>query len=231
MYSCIKLNLYCEGWCHIAQQVKSIISNIGLPFKELHNCTLLFSAIKTPDNIVVAVVSSRQLLVQLEKFAKTCYNYQNRIFIVYKDINLHDNFFSNTCNPKSLDVLSKFLSTTSATNKPLQPSSLLLKLVEFELKKLQIPDKYIGFNYLTQLAVNYLCNNYPTNTYIELFEYVAGINLASIDTIERDVRHMILTIWKNNPNFRNVLQYKTIIQKPNSKNILSAILTHLKETI
>lgn len=233
MYTCIKLNLYCEGWCPVAQEVKSTIIKTGLPFRELHNTTLLFSSLKNPDNIVVAIISSRQLLLQIEEFVKTCHNYQNRIFIVYKNISLHDNFFIHTCAYPNLNNLSQYLTQGNIINlnPPTQPSTLLTKLVKYELQKLQIPTKYVGFNYLTQLAVNYLCNNYPPNTYIELFEYVASINLASIDTIERDVRHMILTTWKNNTQFRNILERSEHIEKPNSKNILNHILAYLKQTI
>ena len=233
MYTCITLNLYCEDWCNISQDVKSVINKAGLPFKELHNSTLLFSSLKTPNNIIILVISSHQLLLQVEEFAKNCHNYQDRIFIVYENELLHDNFFTNTCTYPNLDKLYHYLSHPTITNlnQPIQPSSLLIKLVKYELQKLQIPTKYVGFNYLTQLAVNYLCNNYPQNTYIELFECVASQNFASLDTIERDVRHMILTTWKNNPNFRNILQHKTSIEKPNSKNILNLILAHLKSTI
>ena len=233
MYSCIKLNLYCEGWCHVSQSIKEVIIDNNLAFKELHNTTLLFSAIKNPSNIVIVVISSPQLLAQLETFAQDCHNYQNRVFIVFKDVSLSDNFFTNTCHYTELNILHNFLNSPAVTslNKPRQPSQLLMKLVQSELQALQIPTKYIGFSYLTQLAVNYLCNTYSPNTYIELFEYVASINLASIDTIERDVRHMILTIWKNNSHFRDTLQQHAPISKSNSKNILGAILIYLKSRI
>ena len=233
MYTCIKLNLYSEGSQPLSHNIKQVLIDSGIPFKELRNSTLLFSAIKNPENIIIAKVSSATLLSQIESFAKNCYNYQNRIFIVFEDKLLSDNFFTNSCDISNLSHLAKFLNTYRAPipNKPSQPANLLIKLVRFELKKLQIPTKYIGFNYLTQLAVNYLCNNYSSNTYIELFEYVAGLNLASIDTIERDVRHMILTTWKNNAHFRNALQCKNVLEKPNSKNILTAILSYLKDTI
>ena len=233
MYSCIKLNLFCEGWCSIAQDVKRVIVNQGVPFKELHNSSLLFSAIKNPNNIIIIVVSTQQLLAQLETFAKSCHNYQNRIFVVFKNKSINDNFFSNYYTYDNTINLSQFLSSPAFTvqTKSTQPSQLLTKLVQYELQKLQIPTKYIGFNYLTQLSVNYLCNNYSSNTYIELFECVASINIASIDTIERDVRHMILTTWKNNPNFRNILQRHSNIEKPNSKNILLSLLSYLKSKI
>lgn len=233
MYSCIKLNLYCEAGCSSAQDIKNIIIGQGISFKELRNSTLLFSAIKNPENIVVVLISSNNLLTQLETFAKNCYNYQKRIFIVFQNTQLLDNFFINSCCYNKTNKLIDFLTSTDITNSqtPTQPSQLLIKLVRFELEKLQIPTKYIGFNYLNQLAVNYLCNNYTSNTYIELFEYVAGINLASIDTIERDVRHMLLITWKNNSYFRNTLQCNNVLEKPNSKNILSAILSYLKNTI
>lgn len=233
MYSYIKLNLYCECWHDMAENIKASLIEIGQTFKELHNSTLLFSTIKNPDNLIIVAVSSTQFLKELESFAKECHNYQNRVFVVFKHPSLDDKFFTNTCNVNNLDYIQEFLkpSKTFNLNNPVQPSKLLTKLVQLELQKLQIPTKYIGFDYLTQLAVNYLCNTYSSNSYIELFEYVASINLASIDTIERDVRHMILTTWKNNPNFRNMLQYNNIIEKPNSKNILMVLLKYLKNTI
>ena len=233
MYSYIKLNLYCDDWHNDAQIVKKQLLKNGQAFKELHNSTLLFSTIKNPGNLIIIVVSSTEFLKQLEPFAKECHNYQNRIFIVFKYPSLDDKFFTNSCDINNLDYMQDFLKSHKNfnLNNPAQPSKLLTKLVQLELQKLQIPTKYIGFDYLTQLAVNYLCNTYSSNSYIELFEYVASINLASIDTIERDVRHMILTTWKNNPNFRNILQHSNIVEKPNSKNILIALLKYLKNTI
>ena len=233
MYSYIKLNLYCKKWDDLAQNIKNSLIDIGYTFKELHNSTLLFSTIQNPNNIIIISVSSIKFLSQLESFAKECHDYQNRIFVVFKDQSLDDKFFINTCTNTNLNPLLNFLKLSKIhnLNQPIQPSKLLTKLVILELKKLQIPTKYIGFDYLTQLSVNYLCNTYSSNTYIELFEYVASINLASIDTIERDVRHMILTTWKNNYKFRNILQSKSIVEKPNSKNILIALLKYLKNTI
>lgn len=233
MYNCVKLNLYCENWDSNAKDIKNFIVATGLPFKELHNSTLLFSAIKNPENTIVVLVSSKQLLTKLENFSKHCHNYQKRVFVVFINDSMNDNFFTNSCPYNNLSDLSKYLSfpLIDGLNNPVQPANLLVKLVQCELEKLQIPTKYIGFNYLTQLSVNYLCNNYSSNTYIELFKYVANINLASIDTIERDVRHMLLTTWKNSSIFRAILQGEVTIEKPNSKNILKAILAHLKTAI
>ena len=232
MYSCVKLNLYCEETSQISQDIKTILTNQRIPFKELRNSTLLFSAIKNPDNIVIVVISNQNLLSRLKSFSKKCYNYQNRIFAVFKNAELLDNFFEKSFIHNQLNTLSESLQEHEINQHiPKQPSKLLVKLVQFELHKLQISSKYIGFNYLTQLAVNYLCNNYPSSTYIELFEYVASLNLASIDTIERDVRHMILTTWKTNSHFRNMIQQTNPLEKPNSKNILIALLSYLKNTI
>ena len=233
MYSCIKLNLYCENLCQISQDIKDIFISYGLPFKELRSSTSLFSAIKNHDSIIVIIVSSKSLIMQLEAFVKNCHNYQNRIFIVFTDNSLDDKFFTNSCHHTQTDVFCEFLKSSVIHNisNPVQPSKLLVKLVKSELEKLQISTKYIGFNYLTQLAVNYLCNTYSQKTYIELFEYVTSLNLASIDTIERDVRHMLLTTWKTNDHFRQEIQQYTALEKPNSKNILNAVLLYLKSTI
>ncbi|MFQ6723838.1 MAG: sporulation initiation factor Spo0A C-terminal domain-containing protein, partial [Clostridia bacterium] len=111
------------------------------------------------------------------------------------------------------------------------PNNLLNKLIKDELIKLGLSDKYVGFKYLTELITNSLKSSFYTTKYIDFFEYVSRINLSPIDSIERAVRHMLSTTWKQNKEFRQTLRSKCQIDKPNSKNLLNAIITHFKEFI
>lgn len=215
--------------------VREFIIDKQTPFKELRSLNLLFAAIKNPQNLIIVLVDSVKLLRSLQNVCKGCYNYQNRVFVVHSSPDSVDNFFEKYSVYPSLYELNNFLTFNIKTlNTPPQhqPSKLLSKLVKLELQNLEISKKYVGFKYLTDIIVNALCNNFYADSYIELFEYVARINLAPIDTIERDVRHMLLTTWKKNLKFRQTLQ--TSLQplyKVNSKNILNAIITYLKNVI
>ena len=226
---------YSETNSQLRSNIRSLIIDSETPFKELRSLNLLFATIKNPQNLIIVLVDSVKLLKSLQNVCKNCYDYQNRVFVIHSSLSTVDNFFDKYCIYPNLDELKNFLSyhiQTLNISPQHQPSKLLSKLVKLELQNLEISKKYIGFKYLTDIIVNALCNNFYSDSYIELFKYVASINLATIDTIERDVRHMLLTTWKNNAKFRQTLQTSSQhLEKANSKNILNAIITHLKNVI
>ncbi|MBQ8522711.1 MAG: hypothetical protein IJ458_03515 [Clostridia bacterium] len=235
MYKSSNLIIYSENNIELKNDLVSLISQCDVAFKELHSLSVLFSSIKNPQYHLIIIVKSVKFLKMIQNIAKTCHNYQNRIFIVFSSSGIDDLFFNNCCNFNQIYKVKDFIVNNIQLN-TIQPqhqtSNLINKLVKLELENLDISSKYVGFKYLTDVLANALSINFFGDNYINLFEYVASIHLANIDTIERDVRHMLLSTWKNSPKFRNTIQnHLNLNKKPNSKNILNAVLNYLKNVI
>lgn len=233
MYSSINLILYNEkGSSNRDVILKSMIQS-GILFKELNSLPLLFSAIKNPKNLIVVSVKSNKLLNSIEQVAKLSHNYQNRMFMIYSTPALIDHFFSNFCLANNIDSLNKFLSVNSKNlQTEYNTSNLLNKLIVLELQKLDISPKYVGFNYLASVLTNVFANNFYSSNYIDLFECVAYNNLSTIDTIERSIRHMLSTTWKNSDRFKSCLKSTSSkMSRPSAKAILNALIVYMKTVI
>lgn len=234
MYSLSNLIVYSEKEIEFKNEVISTIVEFDISFKELHSLTLTFSAIKNPQNYIILLAKSKEFLTTIENIAKGCHNYQERIFVIYNSDEIEDCFFNNSCNRHQLYTLKSFISkalSSQAITPSNNTSTLIYKLVELELHNLEIPAKYIGFKYLAEILTRALSTNFYACDYIDFFQYSARIHLATIDTIERDVRHMLLTTWKKSQKFRDLIQENNHIEKPKAKVIFNAILSYLKRVI
>ncbi|MBQ7798232.1 MAG: hypothetical protein IJ371_03830 [Clostridia bacterium] len=233
MYSSINLIFYSEGGVTFEDDVKSIIIESNTTFKELNSLKLTLSAIKNPQNHIILIAKSKEFLNTIEDIASICHNFQNRVFVVYSSPEIIDCFFDNSCMYNQLDTLKKFIhDSIQAQNiyPQHQTSTLLNKLISLELGNLEISCKYIGFNYLIDVVSSALSTKFYSDNYIDLFKHIANISLSSIDTIERNVRHMLLTTWKKSCKFREILKPYTP-PKTNAKNILNSLITYLKNII
>ena len=233
MYTSSNLIVYYEKEFKYRDNVHSILTNCNVAFREFYSLKLLFAALKNPKNHIIIALNNKKILQELENIAPTCFDYQNRLFVILNCQELKDCFFENYCLANQLKQLELFIQKIIknqhiATQH--QTSKLLHRLVSMELIKLDISTKYIGFNYLVGVLVNTLSNNFYANSYIDLFTNIASENLETIDTVERDVRHMLRTTWKNSTKFRDTLQSYNI-NKPNAKNILQAIIKYFKKII
>lgn len=235
MYQSINLMIYAENNTNPQKLIQSIVASHNIPFKELRSLGLVFSAIKNPSTYLILLIKTRQLLESIKSISKNCPDCQSRIFIIYDSENNIDPFFENFCLNSNLDKVNQFITNISQSKQifsPRQPSKLLSKLVELELQNLDVSKKYIGFKYLIELIVNAISTQCFSSNYIDLFEYVAILNLASIDTVERDVRHMLVTTWKTSVKFKHILQkFLPNSENPNSKRILNAIINYIKNAI
>lgn len=233
MYSLSDLIIYTEPGIQDVNTIKRILIECNATFKELNSLKLVFSAIKNPQHYVIIAVHSRDMLHKIEDIAKLCFDFQNRIFIIFSSTGLNDNFFNNTCHLSQLHILKDFIKNKVCCNNiyPQQPHTLLYKLIKLELEKLDLATKYIGFEYLAESLTNALSTQFYTDNYIDIFQCVATSHLSTIDTIERNIRHMLSTTWKNSAKFKYILSTNCKIEKPNSKNILKAIIEYIKKVI
>ena len=235
MYNLCNLMVYCERSANIQNTIYETLSEYDIPFKQFNSLRLMLSSVKNCNNYAIFAVNSIELLNKIKLASKQWYNYQNRVFVVYCNQEILDNYFNNWSVFPDLSPLKNFIQRNllSKNIKPPEHTlTLLNKLVRLELENLNISSKYTGFNYLIEILSNAMRHNFYCDDYIKLFECVATSHFASLDTIERAVRHMLISNWKENYTFRNALKLdKNLFPKPNSKNILNAILDYLKKVI
>ena len=233
MYSSINLIVYSEKGCVYRNDILTSIINTNIRFKELHSITLLFSAIKNPNNLIVIAVNTKEFLITIEKVAKLVYNYQNRVFIIFSSPALIDFFFENYCLISDMNKLEQFIVSNSHNLfTEYKKSQLLNKLITLELTKIDLSPKYVGFEYLVTILSNIFTNNFHHSSYIELFECVAYNNSHTIDTIERNIRHMLSTTWKNSDIFKTCLKSTTPkLTRPSARTILDALIIYIKNVI
>ena len=234
MYSFSNLILYSEKTSDLTNNVRRVLFDCNISFKEASSLKLVLSSIKSPQYYVILIVKSKEFLQSIEKEIKYCYDYQSRVFIIFENNTLNDYFFNNFCTFPQLDKLQLFIKNNMGIEEifpPNQPSKLLITLIKEELRSLGLSSKYTGFQYLIDLLANALTKHFYSAYYINLFEYITSLHNSTIDTIERDVRHMLLTTWKQNDRFRQKLQHLTSSNNPNSKTLLNAIIEYIKKVV
>lgn len=234
MYTSSNLILYGDADDYFINSVLDTIAECNIPFKQIKTPTLISPMIKNQQNYVILLINNKDFLQLIEKHIRFCHNFQDRVLAVYTSEELVDYFFNNFCLLNQLHKLKNFILTNAMQKNistPNKTSDLLKRLIACELINIGISNKYIGFQYLVDIIANAFSKHFFVNSYIDLFQQVAYTYLTKVDTIERDVRHMLIKTWKDNEKFRKTLHPKEKIDKPNAKTLLSAILNHLKTVI
>ena len=109
--------------------------------------------------------------------------------------------------------------------------ALIKQVIRIEFDRLCISQKYIGFKYLVDITA-FALNNDISNAYCwNLFEQIANINNTSKDSVERDIRHMLSTLWQRNTVFKNRLSANCNSKNINSKCILNALIKYMSIVI
>ena len=125
-----------------------------------------------------------------------------------------------------------FLSSSKST--PFKSGTnfhLITRLIRFEFEKLGISQKYIGFKYLVDTASLALSNHINKIYCTNIFQQIADLNNTSYESVERDIRHMLSTLWQNNKTFKTIISYNLAGEQINSKCILTSLIEHLNKVI
>jgi len=182
----------------------------------------------------VVCSNSEYIYNSINKIIKSNNYNDSKIFIIY-DQNLSNYQFENSCSFKNLEPFEQFLLESISLNKiNTQPQTqpLLNRVVDIELEKLDISKKYIGFKYLVDFIAKSLSYKYRNYSMPQIFDFVASINNSSYDTIEHDIRHLLLTNWKTNIKLKNALpDLNKIKYQPNAKTILQNLIYYIKQSI
>lgn len=233
MYNSANLLFFSENRTAVQNQVRSLMVECGIPFRETGSISQVFSALENPNYYAVILISTQELYNTVINTTHLL-NATPRLFVLYPHQVTTGDFFNNYCET-TISSLKNFLITNiknfNICVRP-QPPVLIQKLVRLELEKLGIGKKYIGFKYIVDLLVNALCNKIFDAYDNELFEYVASINLTTPQSIERDIRHMLLTTWKSSPYFKNTLSTIPFWENEvNAKNILNNLILYLRQVL
>ena len=234
MYTLSNLLIFSEYNNPTFSQIKKHLIDKDIIFKELHSLKLSLSSIKNPQNYIVLLINNNETLRHIESAIKNYFDFQNRVFVVFENEDLDDHFFFYNCTLNSVDKLDNFIQSNILNKNNLyanKTQTLLYELIRLELIKLDLSEKYVGFEYLVEGLTRALSSNYYSNNHVDMFCGVPETHATTIDTVERNIRHMLSTAWKNNETFKTKLNLTKSNKKPNLKFFLDAIITHIKQVI
>lgn len=215
------LLFYYEDETAFTDKIRAEFFNRSIPFLEISNKSDFFDALESKNYNIVMQINSQNMCDKIIDVAEK-QEIPSTAFIIISEKQLQCSRYILT--NKLDDVIKYILSlalTYSINMRPIN-HSVIHKVVSAELEKIGITKTYIGFKYIVDLIVLCLKDRkslIPLDAKLDKVALVNSINKASV---ERDIRHMLNTCWKNNEVFRNVLlsidNYKFIL---NFKNLLS----------
>jgi len=239
MNNYLKFIFFAEENCKYQNNVRTIISKLDLPFCEIYKQDVLFNQLQQENNLCyfIICIDSEQMYNYFNKLSQSLI-YKNYNFFVIYGQNFTNELscpLNNFCLYNNLNQLEQFLIKSLLENKEQiipSPQPFLKRIIDTELTKLDISKKYVGFRYLVDfiaMSLSHRCYNLDTYQIIDL---VASMNNTNTDTIDHDIRHMLLASWKSSIKLKNSLLSlnKTTFQ-PSGKNILKNLVSYIKQAI
>ena len=200
------------------ESVRCCILKYGIPFDETEDIHQAINQIQSHSVYAIMCVKSPFVSKLIDKACE-----------------LHTDYFVKTSNTQlnCEEILSNFIQSLiynkqiSITPRPLP---LAHQIIRNELEKLHLSKKYIGFKYVSDIIIESLKQNITDAYTPTLFKKVAIINQVTEDSVERDIRHMLMKTWKNCPEFK--AQFTNINkQTTNSKELLNNIISYIRKII
>ena len=231
MHSSTELIFYSERHDSYQNNVRSLIIDCDISFKEVYDISYLFSLIDNPKTCIIMLINTQQHLTEIKNIM-TSYNRHN-IFIVYFNNIANDGFFDNFCSYENLEPLKAFLNYHLNNQNNcvyIQTHSLAHRLIRFEFENLEISKKYNGFKFLVDFCINCIYSN-PSLSYIELLELVAQLNLTTFEIVEHAIRHMLLSTLKSSSRCRKLLCISSTQSPLSTKDLLNSLVKYLKSVI
>ena len=233
MYDSPNILLYADNDDDFRRNAHSLIAECGIPFIEISSITHLFSAVKKDSGHIIMVATRDLIDIIINLY--TTNECKSHVFFVcnFKEaINLPPNKQVKYGDFNNLrDYLISNIKVKNI-NMKFQPQTPLSKLLRTELENIDISKKYTGFKYIVDLITHWFKNK-VINTYSnDLFKEIASINTTTYDIVERDIRHMLVTTWKNSPKFRTaILPNKQTKSTLPAKQILNGLICYLQKII
>ncbi len=224
MYNYTNLLVYNKDETSLGERVDLLLKSLPFSFITFETIEdiLTQSQDKRCSNLIV--VHNPDIYNKLNSIDLPSTAYDNFI-IVYHDNQLPISKFAKYYTEKNLDNLYSLLALLNPVSIP----DFAQKMVRIELEKLNLSKKYLAFKYIVDIICHSLYTNtndpFSTNT----LSYIAKINNTSWNSVERDVRHMLVSNWNANEIFKSAI-YKYITRTDiNTKILLTALIDYIKE--
>lgn len=230
MHCLSSLVLYSEPLTSFADDVRSLISECDIPFKEIGNISQIYSHANNPNTYIIILIQTIEHFNIIKNIMSQPISSHN-IFIIHSCDIENDENINNLYHFEKLSVVKSVLLynlNVKHTSVYTQTHSLIYKIIRAELECLEISKKYAGFKYLVDFCANSIYNT--SLSYTELIEIVSKINNSQADIVEHAIRHMLLATLKNSAIFRKTLSLKKKTYL-NNKDMLNIILDHIKTLI
>ncbi len=207
----------CEN--EFTSNIRCCILKFGISFDESDNLNEIISSIQSHSVYAIMCVKSE---------------FSNKL--IDKSCAEHSNYFIKIVNNSSSsnynEIVSSFISSLANKSIPLTPKPIpfAVQIVNSELEKLNLSKKYIGFKYISDIVIEAIKRNINDVYTPSLFQRVAILNNVAEDSVERDIRHILMKTWRNCPQFKQNLSN---INKPKVKahDILNAIVEYIHNII
>lgn len=228
MQNLTNLFLFCEDGFNQKNNIRSLISQYNIPFKEVDSIANIFLLLKYPSNYFVLAINNKSTYNAIVAHLSSANIHPKQVFVIFQPNNKQKPPYCQEIEKLNNFILSNIQNKNIST--ALQTPSLIEKVVRLELENIGILKKYIGFKYLVDLLSIALKQQIDTPYNFEIFTIVGSLNNCLADTIEHDIRHMIISCWKNNQYLKDAVNYKNN-SHISAKNIVNKLIIYLKKSI
>lgn len=215
MNSCKNLILHDDGTVY-HYQLTSLLSSRNIPYTSV-GILHLFNAVDNPANVIALINTDKNTINNILSLQNKTLHHADLLII--NPLTLGD----------GLDNVEAILKSSYIKNNgyQIQSISLIEKVVRLELQSIGIENKYIGFKYLAELLTQAIINQDNQPYTLNKIENIAISNNISLDSAERDIRHLLTSS-------KPTLLHNQIIDqnlKHSTKQTINNIFKYLKNII
>lgn len=199
--------------------IRCCLLSFDIIFDEIEDINETINIINSASACIIVYASSEYAENILERHYKNCGDY---VLKLTKPCNYE------TCKQEVCSFVSNLIANKKISSAP-RKKPLIYQIVNAELEKLNLTKKYVGFKYLSDLLVDALKQNNLDPYNPQMFSKVAFINNVTIDSVEKDIRHMLMKNWKTS----SVLKTQLNINKSavSSRELLKSVIEYLRKLI
>ena len=222
-----RLIFYFEHESHLTDKLRAELFDKGVPFLEVLDKSDLFDALESKYYNVIMQVNTQDTFDKIVKLVEL-YQIPFSSFIIISEINLESQSKVKTTNnvDEIMNHVMNLISSHIISMRPICPT-IVQKLLSIELEKIGLTKVYIGFKYLLDLITMCMKDREKLISIPCKLSKIALYNCTNQGSVERDIRHMLTTAWKNCESYRQALFHvnkKEFVA--NFKNLLKLTLEH-----
>ena len=225
MYNYVNLLVYNKDSTDIGQKVDSILNSLPFSFISINTFESLLSKIQEKNCHVLVVVDNANIYNTLKNINLSTPNAYDRFIVIYINDITPIPKFTNHYTYHNLDDIKPTLMSLN----PIAIPSFIQKMVRIELEKLNLSKKYLAFKYLVDIICYSLYTGNKDTFSTNMLSHIALINSTSWSSVERDVRHMLTSNWNSNEIFRSVICKHISGTEINTKILIDALISYIKE--